>query len=223
VLVVLSEAEPLGSVDLVAATVMTMGERPFSPLHVVRVPCPSPRRLRDVAINGGEKRRAAALSEHRHRTEERMHNDKPQRDVTISEDGPERPRMSRRQAMGRLSAVAGAGAAAWVVPEILVAEPAAGATLSGNGSSSGSVGVSTSPTSSGDPGVSAGAGVSTDSAVDAGPEGVATAAHAGAPTSLAFTGLDIQRDAEIGAALVAGGWAMQHWASRGPTAVDAAG
>jgi hypothetical protein len=32
--------------------------------------------------------------------------------------------------------------------------------------------------------------------------------------SLAFTGLNLQRDAEIGAALVAGGWAMKYWASR---------
>ena len=32
--------------------------------------------------------------------------------------------------------------------------------------------------------------------------------------SLAFTGLNLQRDAEIGAALIAGGWAMQYWASR---------
>ena len=36
---------------------------------------------------------------------------------------------------------------------------------------------------------------------------------------LAFTGLNIQRDAEVGAALVAGGWAMQHWASRAPKPV----
>jgi hypothetical protein len=36
--------------------------------------------------------------------------------------------------------------------------------------------------------------------------------------SLAFTGIDLQRDAEIGAALVAGGWAMHHWASRRPKA-----
>ncbi len=38
---------------------------------------------------------------------------------------------SRRQALGRMSAVATAGAAAWVVPEILTAKPAAGATMSG--------------------------------------------------------------------------------------------
>jgi hypothetical protein len=148
-----------------------------------------------------------------------MNNDELQRDVNTGGAGAGRTRMSRRQALGRFSAVAGTGAAAWVVPEILVAKPAAGATLSGDVSSSGSVGVSTSPSSSGDPGVSAGAG----GAVGAKPKGVTTAAHAGAPTSLAFTGLDLQRDAEIGAALVAGGWAMQHWASRAPEAVDTAG
>jgi hypothetical protein len=34
--------------------------------------------------------------------------------------------------------------------------------------------------------------------------------------SLAFTGLDLRRDAEIGAAMIAGGCAMQHWATRTP-------
>jgi hypothetical protein len=32
--------------------------------------------------------------------------------------------------------------------------------------------------------------------------------------ALASTGLNLQRDAEIGAALIAGGWVMQYWASR---------
>jgi len=31
---------------------------------------------------------------------------------------------------------------------------------------------------------------------------------------LAYSGLNIERDAEVGAALIAGGWAMHHWASR---------
>src|ERR1700721_2967253 len=55
--------------------------------------------------------------------------------------------MSRRQALGRMTAVAGAGAAAWVVPEILTAKPAAGANLSGGAGSSPNPGggVSTSP------------------------------------------------------------------------------
>ena len=216
VLVVVSEAESPGSDGLVAATVMTTGERLFSPLHAVRTPRPFSRRLPTSPSVDGEKRRVPALSEHGQRTDDRMDNDKQQRDVTKGEEAPGRPTMSRRQAMGRFSAVAGAGVVAWVVPEILVAKPAAGATLSGNVSSSGSVGVSTSPSSSGTPGVSADTGVGADGAVDAGPEGVTTAAHAGAPTSLAFTGLNIQRDAEIGAALVAGGWAMQHWAAAAP-------
>jgi hypothetical protein len=120
-----------------------------------------------------------------------------QRDEGISGDGGRTgPRhLSRRQAIGHMSAVAAAGAVAWAVPEILTAKPAAGATLSNPVAD----GVSTSGST---------ATVGTN-----GPDGVATAA-ADTPTSLAFTGLNIQRDAEVGAALVAGGWAMQHWASR---------
>jgi hypothetical protein len=130
-------------------------------------------------------------------------------DVAASSDGPGeadggRPRISRRQAMGRMSAVATAGAAAWVVPEILMAKPAAGAGLSSQpGTGGGSTGVSTSPGTTGGIGSTNGA------------EGVTTAAT-GPANALAFTGLDIQRDAEIGAALVAGGWAMRRWASRTP-------
>jgi hypothetical protein len=155
-----------------------------------------------------------------------MQNEQPPRSRAAKVDGAAsavgtgdgRPRLSRRQAMGRMSAVASAGAVAWVVPEILTAKPAAGAALSNPVGGSGSVGVSTSASSGGDPGtgasVAAGGTVSTD-----GPDGVATAADTAAanpPSSLAFTGLDITRDAEVGAAMVAGGWAMQHWASRTP-------
>ncbi len=53
---------------------------------------------------------------------------------------------------------------------------------------------------------------STAAATQSGP----TTAAATQPTGLAYSGLNIQRDVEIGAALVAGGWAMQHWASRTP-------
>jgi hypothetical protein len=120
-----------------------------------------------------------------------------------------------------MSAVATAGAAAWVVPEILMAKPAAGAALSSNVSGGGgSVGVSTAASSGSDPG--SGASVGASGTVNTnGPDGVTTAADTTAaadpaPRSLAFTGLNIQRDAEVGAALVAGGWAMQHWASRAP-------
>jgi hypothetical protein len=109
-----------------------------------------------------------------------------------------------------MSAVAGAGAAAWVVPEILTAKPAAGASLSGTSGSTGAgAGVSTSASTGGGTGASAsgGASVSSDPA---------------SAKTLAFTGLNIKRDAEVGAALVAGGWAMQHWASRRPKPAAAA-
>jgi hypothetical protein len=155
-----------------------------------------------------------------------MHDEEPQPDATTGV-GTDRTGMNRRQAMGRMSALATAGAVAWVVPEILTAKPAAGAALSGAGTSgTGPVGASGSVSTSastGDPGtgVSAGAGGSVGAN---GPDGVVTTADTTAATdpsgALAFTGLNIQRDATVGAALVAGGWAMQHWASRlGPRAV----
>ncbi len=109
--------------------------------------------------------------------------------------------MSRRQAIGRMSAVAAAGAAAWVVPEILTAKPSAGAALSG--ATAGSI-TAASP----------GAIPVTSGASSSEPPLVTLAG------ALATTGLDLQRDAEIGVALVAGGWAMRHWASR-PTGAQA--
>jgi hypothetical protein len=109
-----------------------------------------------------------------------------------------------------MSVVATAGAAAWVIPEIMTAKPAAGASLS------------LTPT---------GGGITPGGDADGPPPGPATppgtisggepsggAATSNKPGSLAFTGIDIERDAEIGAALVAGGWAMHHWASRTPKA-----
>jgi hypothetical protein len=121
--------------------------------------------------------------------------------------------------MGRMSAVATAGAVAWVVPEILTAKPAAGAALSGTGGT-GSVGASgdvSTSASTGDPGTGASVGANGSLAAN-GPDGAVTAADtttAAHPSgTLAFTGLNIERDATVGAALVAGGWAMQHWASR---------
>jgi hypothetical protein len=149
-----------------------------------------------------------------------MQSEEPRRDVTASSVGPgdagtDRPRMSRRQAMGRMSAVATAGAAAWVVPEILIAKPAAGATMSGNTNTNtgGSTPVITSAaTTSGDVGTGGDGGTGGSN----GPEAVTTAADTTPSKALAFTGVDIQRDAEVGAALVAGGWALRHWASRTP-------
>ena len=147
-----------------------------------------------------------------------MHSDNEQRDGAASPSGG-RARFSRRQALGRMSAVAGAGAAAWVVPEILTAKPAAGATLSGGtkggggGTTGGTTGgVATSAGTTGDPGANGANGVNGAN----GANGVTTAAATGPAKSLAFTGLDIKRDAAIGGALIAGGWAMQHWASRTP-------
>jgi hypothetical protein len=101
-----------------------------------------------------------------------------------------------------MSVAATAGAAAWVVPEILTAKPAAGATLSGNHPATGgsTSNPTTSPSTTG-----GGAGTSGSSSPATSPG-----------STLAFTGIDIQRDAEIGAALIAGGWAMHHWASRTP-------
>jgi hypothetical protein len=145
------------------------------------------------------------------------------RGQTVDEDQVGRTGISRRQAMGRMTAVATAGAAAWVIPEILTATPAAGAALSGTGSGGGgSVGVSgnvsTSASTGGSPAAGASVGASGSASTD-GPNGVRSAADTTAtagPSSLAFTGLNIERDAAVGAALVAGGWAMQHWASRLP-------
>jgi hypothetical protein len=107
-----------------------------------------------------------------------------------------------------MSVAATAGAAAWVVPEILTAKPAAGATLSGNGGGGGGGG-------GGQPATSP--STTTGSSTSPGTGTAGTASPATSPGStLAFTGIDVQRDAEIGAALVAGGWAMHHWASRTP-------
>ncbi len=133
-----------------------------------------------------------------------------------------------------MSLVATAGAAAWVVPEILTAKPAAGAALSGTGTPPGSGGTTGSGGSP--PGQSGGSppgqsgvttaaatqppgptsGVSTAPATQAsGPtSGVSTAAATQPSGQLAYSGLDIERDALVGGALLAGGWAMHHWASR---------
>ena len=104
-----------------------------------------------------------------------------------------------------MSVAAGAGAAAWVVPEILTAKPAAGATLSVNGTNDGSSSPGTSASTTG-------GGSGTGST----PGTLASTTSPAGTGALAFTGVDIKRDAELGAALVAGGWAMSHWASRKP-------
>lgn len=146
-----------------------------------------------------------------------------------SEDIDEgRTRYSRRQALGRMGAVATAGAVAWVVPEILTAEPAAGASLSGvpnitsggggggsgsggggSGGGGGSTGVSTSPSTGG---ATTAAAPTSGTGATGGPLPIP-------PTSgpLAATGANFLRDAEVGAALVASGWLVRRWTSRRPT------
>jgi hypothetical protein len=115
-----------------------------------------------------------------------------------------------------MSAVATAGAVAWVVPEILTAKPAAGAALSTPTGGGGGGGVSTTGVTT--PATTA----STTSPGSSSPTSDATTASTG--PGLAFTGDNIQRDVEIGAALIAGGWAMHHWASRTPEpAAESAG
>ena len=135
-----------------------------------------------------------------------------------------------------MSAFATAGAVAWVAPEILTAKPAAGAVL-----------LSASPTPPGSSG-STGSGPSGSGATTAGsttsgstPSPVTSASSTtntsgsgsgsafrpsrtrgrGGPggSPLAITGANLERDAAIGAALVAGGWALHRWASRSPQVV----
>jgi hypothetical protein len=144
-----------------------------------------------------------------------MQNEEPLEDAAASGIDPKtrhRPtdggnHLSRRQAIGRMSALATAGAAAWVVPEILIAKPAAGATLSGPAMLTGG---------STPPAVQTATATATPTPTPTNQPSTAPVANptAGPATSLAYTGLNIQRDAEIGAALIAGGWALHHWASR---------
>jgi hypothetical protein len=120
--------------------------------------------------------------------------------------------------LGRISSGAAVGAAAWVVPEILTAKPAAGATMSGTPGGGGGTTTSPSGTTGGTP---AAAAQPTTNPSAAAPTSTPSSTSTGAPAALAMTGLNIKRDAEVGAALVAGGWAMQRWASRTPTVAGA--
>jgi hypothetical protein len=131
-------------------------------------------------------------------------------------------RLTRRQVMGRAGAVATAGAVAWVVPEILIAQPGSAAGLSGNpgGNVSGGAGASVSTPVGG---ASAGAGVSTsastaDSAgaadADARVKGHASVDPGGDPSShktRADAGIDLDHDGEVGSALMASGWDLRRW------------
>lgn len=115
--------------------------------------------------------------------------------------GSSAPRMTRRALLSGVSTGVAAGAVAWIAPEIFITKPAAGATLS------------VLP-----PGTEAGVVTPGPDALPTTPAKTTAATTAGTGSgvlsALASTGLDLQRDAEVGAALVAGGWAMQRWASR---------
>ena len=92
-----------------------------------------------------------------------------------------------------------------------------GGTSGGNGGGnvggSGQPGVTTSPSTTG-PGTSTQASASGEPPAAFGPA---------AAVGLANTGTDLLRDAEIGAALVAGGWTLHRWASRQPERASAPG
>jgi hypothetical protein len=142
--------------------------------------------------------------------------------------------LTRRQALGRMSALATAGAAAWVAPQILTAKPAAGAALSSSPTTPGSPGSTGStgsgPTGSGSttsgattsgstssPATNASLATNTSGSGSGGSNEPATLASADeVGSTLASTGANLERDAAIGAALVAGGWALHRWASRSP-------
>jgi len=138
--------------------------------------------------------------------------------------------------MGRFSKGAVvAGVAAWVTPEILIATPTAAGALSappgggsgnpgtppGSGSTTGGGGSGSNPISSGSGGatIDASSGQAGQVAGTSSPAGPATAASGG---SLPFTGFSALRDAEIGGALVLGGWALTRWASNTPRPAPAA-
>ncbi len=114
--------------------------------------------------------------------------------------GSSAPRLTRRALLGGVSTGVAAGAAAWIAPEIFITKPAAGASLSVLPVATDG-GVATAPVSS----------PTTPSSPTA---GTSDGTSSGVLSALASTGLDLQRDAEVGAALVAAGWAMQRWASR---------
>ena len=130
-----------------------------------------------------------------------------------------RPRLSRRQALGRMSAVATAGAAAWVVPEILAARPAAAAMSSpGGGKGGGDPDNDGDHDGNGGPDPDRGHGPMSAPVDGKGSETLATIS----PSSMfSPTRHGIVRDAELGGAMVAGGWVFHRWMSRGAASTAA--
>jgi hypothetical protein len=123
--------------------------------------------------------------------------------------------ISRRAVLGGISAGAAVGTTAWVIPQILTAEPAGGATMSGVPATLGSgtlgpAALGPATLGSADPTTSA----TTGSTIAGDAPSILS--------SLARTGLDLERDAEIGATMIAVGWALHRWASRRPEATTRA-
>lgn len=111
-----------------------------------------------------------------------------------------RNELSRRKALGMGAAVVPVAVAAWAIPEMVVAEWAGGATLSGGpGELNGPIPPNEAP-------IPAAVPHSTQT-----PQGTAN--------PLAFTGANLQSMAELGGALAAGGWLAHHWATRQPKVV----
>lgn len=153
-------------------------------------------------------------------TADKMQTEQTNRDVATPSGAPGDARpgrtFSRRQALGGLSVVAASvGAGAWVIPEILTAKPAAGATMSAPSTSGGSGGGNGGGNGQG---VGGGNSQGSPNGPVSSPSTLAatTSAQTSPGSTLALTGVDIQRDAELGAALIAGGWAIHRWASRTP-------
>jgi len=151
------------------------------------------------------------------------------------------PRMTRRDALGRLTAGAVvAGAGAWVVPEILIARPtAAGALSTPHIGTTGTTGGIPGEPPTGDPfntGTTPGVtnpqissptvpSVTAPSPIvplpstsanpsSSGTSGSTPATSSGSGHQLAFTGASLLQEAQIGTAMVVGGWALTRWSSR---------
>ena len=138
------------------------------------------------------------------------------------------PRLARRAAIGRIAAGGAVGLAAWVVPQILTAEPSAaalsgggtGGTGTGPGGGTGGTGTAAGTAPSGPPPVTSSATTGAGSPTLAASSTAQTPAAAPAsadPPQLAATGLDLQGQAEIGALMAAAGWVVHRWASRVPS------
>ena len=138
------------------------------------------------------------------------------------------PRMARRTALGHIAAGGSLGAAAWVTPQILTATPTAAAALSGSPGGGG-----TGPGTGGDTGDGGGTtpppqvttAADTTPTTTPAPATASSTTDGAAPTNtgaLAETGVDLQGHTEIGALMVAAGWAVHRWASRVPTELTAA-